>query len=140
MMLKLENNEQSLIYVAAFKQRGQKLHPYAHIQAKAIDFQSVPECDLRGRGDRQCFLVFASDAKGPCRDCRACGRWYSDRRVSCLILSHSKFEKRTDGAEGFSRRVMSSSFCSGSLLGGEQMTGLWEKLDRESFEEACEAC
>jgi hypothetical protein len=38
-------------------------------------------------------LVFASDAKGPCRDCQACGRWYSDRRVLCLILSHSKFEK-----------------------------------------------
>lgn len=34
MMLKLDNNEQSFIYVAAFEQRGQKLHPYAHIQAK----------------------------------------------------------------------------------------------------------
>ena len=73
------------------------------------------------------LLVFVSDAKGLQKIAKP---KYSDRRVSCLILSHSKFEKRTDGVEGSSRRVVSSSFCSGKpALGADD--GGCGKLDRE---------
>lgn len=74
------------------------------------------------------LLVFASDAKGPAEIAKPCGRWYSDRRVSCLILSHSKFEKGQTALKAPAERV---TFCSGSLL-GEQMTGCG-KWDSESL-------
>ena len=41
MMLKLDNNGQSFVYVAAFKQLGQKLHPYAYRYRSAISGEEV---------------------------------------------------------------------------------------------------
>jgi hypothetical protein len=65
----------------------QHLHPYAYKQSR--QFQSVPGCDLQGRGDRQCFWFLQVDAKGPAEIAKPAedGILIGVSRVSCL-MSH----------------------------------------------------